>query len=535
MTDKLAVIILDALDDFNTKQLDMGYVDSLIREENSEVLGVSSLPYTAQSNPLIWGGYENKDKFWVKPGTDKWSFPAGAFNRDKGQAAENAERTWKREDFDTKFIWDDLVHRGVDASALHIPIVLPPYSFNPAEGFEMGDHWFPHSKEQIETHAEEMPKEILRHAEQGKSFIATSIQIPDKPLHAIGEGNANDSDAARICSEFDENMEDLIDGLENNGYDWVILGDHGSPWPGNVKIPETKQFVPNHRKNSVIVSNMSVELPTYTGDMFQFMRDVFDVESALPAQDEQERLVEEAVETLETNLNDDSLFLFTGGKEALVVSHMLQNRVDFEDVPYGVIDTGNHFEEMYEFRNEYAEKHGIDLIKHSYEELLENVILNDDDPRGFHGFWDDDVNLPSDLTGVAAQNASKQDWGVEESCGALKVNGVKKFVEDGFTTLITGQRGDDLTIGDSEEKVAERSEPLNHKRINPLVDWSSENVWRYIDKHNLDYPVLYDRGFNHTDAKCCTRKPNDIGEYGQQGVDVEKQQVTEQLKELGYI
>jgi len=538
MTDKLAVIILDALDDYNTKQLGMKHIDNLIRENNSEVLGVSSLPYTAQSNPLIWANYENKDKFWVETGAgeDQWDFPAGAFDREAEQAVGNAEGTWSREDFDTTFIWDDLMHQGVDVSALHIPIVLPPYSYNPLDGFDMGDHWFPHDAEQIEAHAEEMPATIKKHARGGKNFIATSVQIPDKPLHAMGENTSDKKEAERIGSQFDDNMMELIEFLEQEGYDWLIFGDHGSPWPGNIKIPEAQKFVPNHRKNSVIISNRDDwQLPTYTDELHDFMKEKVDVEKARPGEEEQEKLEEEALDVLKDYApRSNTLFMFTGGKEALVVSHMLQEKVN-ADVPYGVIDTGNHFDEIYEFRNQYAEEHGIDFVKTSYSELLENVILKEDDPRGYHGSWDDSKELPEDLGGVAAQNASKEEWTVEASCGALKVHGVKKFIDMGKDVLITGQRQDDITVKDDAGLVNERENPEKHFRVNPLANWSKENVWGYIDNHDLDYPVLYNRGYDHTDAKCCTQKPNDIGEYGQQGVDVETEQAKDKLKQLGYI
>jgi len=280
MGDKLAVIILDALDDYNTKQLEMSYLDSLIRTENSEVLGISSLPYTAQSNPLIWAGFENKDMFWVKPGTEKWSFPAGAFDRDEEKAVEKAEGVWTRGDFQTTFVWDELHHQGVDSSALHIPFVLPPYSFNTLEDEDLGENWFPHSSDQISGHADEMPSLVKRHVDAGREFIAVSIQIPDKPLHALSEDDGLDAQEARsICSDFDEEMKGLIEYLESNGFDWVILGDHGSPWPGNIKVPETKQFVPNHRKNSVIVSNMECQLPTYTDELHGFILDYFGADS----------------------------------------------------------------------------------------------------------------------------------------------------------------------------------------------------------------------------------------------------------------
>lgn len=94
---------------------------------------------------------------------------------------------------------------------------------------------------------------------------------------------------------------------------------------------------------------------------------------------------------------------------------------------------------------------------------------------------------------------------------------------------------DDLTIDEGSGTSNRREEPAKHTRVNPLANWSRENVWRYISKHDLEYPVLYDRGYNHTDSKCCTRRPNDIGEHGQKGVDVEKEQVVDQLKEIGYL
>jgi hypothetical protein len=142
----------------------------------------------------------------------------------------------------------------------------------------MGDHWFPKDRDQIRKHGEEMPKEILAHAVEGREFIAASIQIPDKPLHAKGEGHASDQEIKEVTREFDQHVKDMVEGLEEEGFDWVIMGDHGSPWPGNIKIPETKQFVPNHRKSSVIISNMDVQLPTYTEDIHEFILDYFDAE-----------------------------------------------------------------------------------------------------------------------------------------------------------------------------------------------------------------------------------------------------------------
>jgi len=536
MTDKLAVIILDALDPINIRGLDMDYVEGLMMDENSESLGISTLPYTAQSNPMIWGGYYNEDKFWVDVAEGEWSAPAGSFNREKEEPVDNAQKMWERDHFDTTFIWDELHHQGVDSSAIQIPMVLPPHTYNPVDGYEMGGHWFPHTMDHIREHGIQMPQTIGEHVRAGKDFIATSIQIPDKILHNIMPKQPPFPESKDICSDFEEEFEKLIDLLESNGYDWMILGDHGSPKQGNIRNPENKHVVPNHRKHSVIISNRDDwDLPTYTDEIYDFMKDKFDAEAARPDREVLEEKTEEAVDVLEDSVGDDSMFLFTGGKEALVISHMLRNKVDGGSIPYGVVDTGNHFDSMYDFRQRFVGEHGVDLQQACYTELLDKVILNEDDPRGFHGTWDDSKTVPEDAEGIQAVNATPEEWGVEQSCGALKVNGIKQFIEDGYTTLVTGQRGQDLTIGDETEVNVEREEPLPHVRVNPLVDWTTEEVWMYIDMHNLDYPEIYDRGYDHTDAKCCTKKPDDIGEYGEKGSDVEKEQAKEKLKELGYI
>jgi hypothetical protein len=275
VTDKLAVILLDALDAENIRQLGMGRINQLYREKG-DVLGISTLPHTALSNPMIWAGYENEDKFWVKePGQD-WTDPARGFSRDSGEATERAERTWRREDFETSFIWDDLEASGIDACAVHVPIVLPPYSYNTVEGYEMGDFWFPDTAERMAEHVNRMPELILEHAEAGREFIAASIQMPDKWLHGQAEGACDEEFVDSEAEKLDRNISELVEQLEQRGFDWILMGDHGSPWPGAMMMHGVKQLLPRHRKESVIISNL--DTPVYTGDLYSFFLDLFDAE-----------------------------------------------------------------------------------------------------------------------------------------------------------------------------------------------------------------------------------------------------------------
>jgi phosphoadenosine phosphosulfate reductase len=47
---------------------------------------------------------------------------------------------------------------------------------------------------------------------------------------------------------------------------------------------------------------------------------------------------------------------------------------------------------------------------------------------------------------------------------------------------------------------------LNGKiKINPLIDWNSEDVWSYIRQHHIPYNPLHDKGFPSIGCQPCTR------------------------------
>lgn len=305
--------------------------------------------------------------------------------------------------------------------------------------------------------------------------------------------------------------------------------------------------------------------------------------SVYPPGKSQTELIQEAVDTLQKALEehdrDEILFLWTGGKEAQVIADLLLYTVGEDEespVPFGVIDTGNHFEEMYEFREKYVAADGdrgaqtvgpftgIEEVRvEQYEEFLEHIINNPCDPRGYHGehtgqWLCPECEEPAErnrykiqcsscgadtmLHNIQKQHLTPEEWGVAESCGALKVVPLKSFVEDhGFKVLITGRRADDIVVQTESrggvELVEEMDRPAEHTRINPLANWEEANVWAYIKAESVSYPVLYDQGYRHTDAECCTEKDSerDTGEYGEGGVDPGKAAVRDRLQDMGYI
>ncbi|MFB6100049.1 MAG: phosphoadenosine phosphosulfate reductase family protein [Candidatus Nanohalobium sp.] len=302
--------------------------------------------------------------------------------------------------------------------------------------------------------------------------------------------------------------------------------------------------------------------------------------NAKPLKGSQTEKIGEAVSALQEAVkrDEDVIFLWTGGKEAQVIADLLLYEIGEEKgvspVPFGIIDTGNQFEEMYEFREEFLAAagdqgadtvgpfHGIgnEVIVEKHEDFLEKIIRNENDPRGYHGKHSGEWSCPecgrtaerdnteivcddcgrTKLEPVQRQNMSPEEWGVPESCGALKVEPLKNFVEEhGFDVMITGIRGTDMIAQqDSEPEIfEEKTEPVQYTRVNPLKNWEEANVWAYIKAESVSYPELYNRGYRHTDSKCCTSKADAGGaeEYGEGGIDAEKAAAKKELQDMGYI
>ena len=53
-------------------------------------------------------------------------------------------------------------------------------------------------------------------------------------------------------------------------------------------------------------------------------------------------------------------------------------------------------------------------------------------------------------------------------------------------------------------------------KINPIVDWTSKQVWRYIHDHDVPYNVLHDQGYPSIGCSHCTRAvaPGEDGRAG---------------------
>lgn len=280
---KNLVLILDALDIGNIKQLNLDFIYELTKN-NSHILGCSTLPHTAASNPMIWGGIENNTRYWVEEDekSQEYTDPAMHFDRETGKPKKGASGFSRNDDYaNESFIWDDLYAAGYDARAIQVPIVLPPYSFNSSDTLE--DSWFPDNENRMAEHIRKKPQIIKNQFDEGAEFVATSIQMPDKWLHGIPEGKCDREWVDSEAKVLDNKIKNLVEYCNENDIEFTIFGDHGSPTQGAMKT--NGYILPRHRKESVIIYSDGLNPPKYTDELYSWMKSLYNVESVNQSMD----------------------------------------------------------------------------------------------------------------------------------------------------------------------------------------------------------------------------------------------------------
>ena len=89
-------------------------------------------------------------------------------------------------------------------------------------------------------------------------------------------------------------------------------------------------------------------------------------------------------------------------------------------------------------------------------------------------------------------------------CGVRKVEPLERELSE-LDAWITGLRRDQATTRANVGKV-ELDEPHgNIAKLNPLADWTWEQVWEYIREYDVPYNELHDNGYPSIGCLPCTR------------------------------
>ncbi len=91
-----------------------------------------------------------------------------------------------------------------------------------------------------------------------------------------------------------------------------------------------------------------------------------------------------------------------------------------------------------------------------------------------------------------------------ECCGIRKVEPLKRAL-NGLDAWITGLRHEQSMTRKTVERIEKDETHGGILKINPLVDWTTDQVWEYIRKNQVPYNKLHDQGYPSIGCAPCTR------------------------------
>lgn len=179
----------------------------------------------------------------------------------------------------------------------------------------------------------------------------------------------------------------------------------------------------------------------------------------------------------------DNIAISFSGAEDVVLIDMASQITD--QVQVFTLDTGRLHPETYEFIEKVTDHYKLKLdILYPDATALQELVGR----KGFFSFYQD---------------------GHHECCGIRKVEPLKRKLCK-LDAWITGQRRDQNPETRQQLLEVELDASTDQSRgdlikFNPLANWSSQQVWDYIEAYDVPFNELHNRGFRSIGCQPCTR------------------------------
>lgn len=179
---------------------------------------------------------------------------------------------------------------------------------------------------------------------------------------------------------------------------------------------------------------------------------------------------------------DNIAISFSGAEDVVLIDLALNIR---KDVQIFCLDTGRLHPETYRFIEQVRKHYNIDIeVLSPNHDLLDEFVKN----KGLFSFYED---------------------GHSECCGIRKVEPLRRKLAT-VEAWITGQRKDqslDTRQELPEVQIDSAFSMPEHTLIkfNPLLNWTSAQVWDYIEAYQVPYNPLHQHGFTSIGCEPCTR------------------------------
>jgi len=172
-------------------------------------------------------------------------------------------------------------------------------------------------------------------------------------------------------------------------------------------------------------------------------------------------------------------FASSMGVEDQVITHIIAK----EKIPVEIftLDTGRMFHETYELIEKTEARYDITINIYFPDATEVEDMVN---AKGINLFYKSIENR-------------------KMCCGIRKIKPLKRALE-GMNAWVTGLRREQSPTR-NDMQVVEWDEANQLIKINPLLEWTEQQTWDFVNQHKIPYNALHDKGFPSIGCQPCTR------------------------------
>jgi phosphoadenosine phosphosulfate reductase len=188
---------------------------------------------------------------------------------------------------------------------------------------------------------------------------------------------------------------------------------------------------------------------------------------------------EERLQEIVSLYNGGVVFSTSLGQEDQAITYMIAK----QKLPIEIftLDTGRLFQETYELIDKTIARYKVPVKVYFPNASRVEEMVN---AKGSNSFYESVENR-------------------KECCFIRKVEPLNRALQ-GARIWITGLRADQ-SANRNDVQVAEYDAARNLIKINPLIDWTFEQLLQYLADNNIPYNPLHDKGFLSIGCQPCTR------------------------------
>lgn len=188
------------------------------------------------------------------------------------------------------------------------------------------------------------------------------------------------------------------------------------------------------------------------------------------------------LETLQQLANEfPNKIIFTtsfGIEDQVITDFIFKNELPIRVV---TLDTGRNFKETYKVFSRTREHYGKEIeVFFPKNDDVEKMMST----KGPYSFYESIENR-------------------KECCNIRKVEPLKRALA-GMECWITGIRRDQ-TNNRTDMNIVDFDNGFDMFKANPLIEWTLEDVEKYLKENNVPYNALHDKGFVSIGCEPCTR------------------------------